>query len=315
MPGPARAGGAGAVPCRANMVYTGDTHLSRIRIVGTTVALLLVGAAEAHGAATVSRSAAERIWYAQGLLHPAIVHVPIGLLVAAAIAACLRVLFRRISLGVVYYCLLIGALGMIPSVTAGWAWAPQKDPGYVDPMDATSNIFWHRWGGIGVAAGSLLVTAWATSRLWRKRRYEAGALAAAGTVAVPVPAAVPAYGAGDHLVAVEAVVAVRPPGQAGWQFATVLLAAATSWVAHDGGELVYPKNLEKVIAIATGAEAVKLKGASKPAAESMTITPPPPAAAPIAAAAAEIAKAATAPATTGPATGPADAAVGTAAPP
>ena len=229
------------------------THLNWTRITAAAGALVLTGAAQtfaADAAGTPERPAAERLWYAQGLTHPAVVHVPIALTLAAAIAVVLRVAFRRISLGIVYYCLLIGALGAIPSTLAGWAWAPQKDSAYVDIWDMDSGIFWHRWGGVALTVANLAVAVWATFRIRAKTRHEARVV-----VTTDRPAD------DKRVVEVERdVVTARAPGQFGWQFATILIAVGMGWVAHSGGEQVYPGNFEKIVAIATGAEPVKLKG-------------------------------------------------------
>src|SRR4051812_16748514 len=72
----------------------------------------------------------ERIWYAQGHMHPILVHFPIGLLMAAATAAALRPFTARVNSHLVYFCLLLGVGGAILSCLAGWAWAPQEKVGY-----------------------------------------------------------------------------------------------------------------------------------------------------------------------------------------
>ena len=226
--------------------------MSWTRTIATSAAVLLLGTAQSFGAAAAAgseRPAAERIWYAQGLTHPIVVHVPIALTLAAAIAVVLRIVFRRISLGVVYYCLLIGALGSVPSTLAGWAWAPQKQSAYNDLWDLESGIFWHRWGGVALTVASLAIAAWAAVRIRAKTRYDATVVAT--------------NAAGDKTVEVEKHVVQRAPGQFGWQFATVLLAVGMGWVAHDGGELVHPGNFKNMMAIASGEKPVPLKGVKK----------------------------------------------------
>ncbi|QOV89513.1 c-type cytochrome domain-containing protein [Humisphaera borealis] len=170
-----------------------------------------------------ARPLPERLWYAQGLTHPIIVHFPIALLTVAAGVVMLRALLRgkHLSVQVVYACLLVGAGGAVLAALAGWAWAPTKDGSYVDPFDRGSDIFLHRWGGIAVAIASVAILAWATLRVRR-------------------PSA----------------------GQRGWQAAVVVLAAVTGWVGHVGGELVHPNNLAHMLAIAGGTEEVRIRGSA-----------------------------------------------------
>jgi mono/diheme cytochrome c family protein/uncharacterized membrane protein len=104
----------------------------------------------------------ERIWYAQGHLHPIVVHFPIALLMAAAVAASLRPFTARVNSHLVYFCLLLGVGGAILSCLAGWAWAPQEKVGYDNAFDSQSPIFWHRWGGIGVTFIALGILIWAS---------------------------------------------------------------------------------------------------------------------------------------------------------
>lgn len=103
----------------------------------------------------------ERLWYAQGHMHPIVVHFPIALLMAGAMAAALRPFTARVTSHLIFYCLLLGTGGAILSSIAGWAWAPQEKVGYSNPFDSSSPIFWHRWGGITITVLSLGVLIWA----------------------------------------------------------------------------------------------------------------------------------------------------------
>src|SRR4051812_46199531 len=107
----------------------------------------------------------ERVWYAQGHMHPILVHFPIALLMAAAVAATLRPFTARVTSHVVYFCLLLGVGGAVLSCLAGWAWAPQEKVGYDQPFNSQSPIFWHRWGGIGVTVIALGILVWASLSL------------------------------------------------------------------------------------------------------------------------------------------------------
>jgi uncharacterized membrane protein/mono/diheme cytochrome c family protein len=120
----------------------------------TTVASSLLAAEQ--------RNIFERIWYAQGHMHPIVVHFPIALLMAAAVAAALRPFTARVTSHLVYFCLLLGVGGAILSCFAGWAWAPQEKVGYDQPFNSQSPIFWHRWGGIFVTLAALGVLIWAS---------------------------------------------------------------------------------------------------------------------------------------------------------
>lgn len=169
-----------------------------------------VAPAEAAAAAEpAAEPFVDRLWQAQGLMHPVVVHFPIAMIIGAAIAVLLRPIFRRITPGVVYYCLLIGAMGAVVSSLAGWAWAPAR--GYGDMWDAEGELFWHRWGGVIVTITAIVISLWATQR-------------------------------------------VRKPEskQIGWQLGVVVLAAMIGLVGHQGGELVYPNNLEKFWATLMG---------------------------------------------------------------
>jgi len=114
----------------------------------------------------------QRLWTAQGLMHPVVVHFPIAMIIGAAIAVVLRLVIRSISPAVVYYCLVIGAMGAIVSTLAGWAWAPAR--GYGDLWDMESEIFWHRWGGVIVTILAMAVAMWATYRIRKPESKQVG---------------------------------------------------------------------------------------------------------------------------------------------
>jgi uncharacterized membrane protein len=124
--------------------------------------LAAVGSTDAPGGP--SYNLVERLWYAQGHTHPIVVHVPIGLLMAAALAVVARAVSKRVTLGVIYFCLAIGAGGAVLSTLAGWAWAPQLKPGW-DSFDRGSPFFWHRWGGVLITLAAVGLLAWATIQL------------------------------------------------------------------------------------------------------------------------------------------------------
>lgn len=88
-----------------------------------------------------------------GRLHPAMVHLPIGLLLAAAMAEWLWWMTGRESLDYVSrFCTVIGAAGAIPAAAMGW-----MAGSFESDTDPTLTI--HRWMGVAVA-GLAVVTAW-----------------------------------------------------------------------------------------------------------------------------------------------------------
>jgi uncharacterized membrane protein len=135
---------------------------------GVATVLMLAGATPGLGAASAeTRPLLERLWYAQGHTHPIVVHFPIALLIVAGVASVLRPFNKRVTVGMVYFCLLLGSAGAVLSCLAGWAWAPQEKPGYLDAFDAKSPIFWHRWGGVALTVVSVGILVWATLQLRR----------------------------------------------------------------------------------------------------------------------------------------------------
>lgn len=121
-----------------------------------------------------------------GQFHPAIVHLPIAMLVIAAFAEILR--WRRpgpFFENVAAFNLHIGALSGVAAAAMGWCLAETE--GVAADLKAT--LFWHRWLGIGVA-----VLAVALVLLWRSNRvrptavglavYRAGLLGGALLVSI-----------------------------------------------------------------------------------------------------------------------------------
>ena len=61
-----------------------------------------------------------RIYKAVGSLHPAILHVPMGLLLAAGLFALLSLRGNFVMSDCAYYCLWLGVLGSILACVTGW---------------------------------------------------------------------------------------------------------------------------------------------------------------------------------------------------
>src|SRR5262245_58560173 len=101
-----------------------------------------------------------------GRLHPALVHFPIALLLAALAAELLRPRPEGPS-AAGFFCLALGTLGALAAVLSGWLFAAHDPPGVPELLER------HRWAGLGaaVAACATLVSA------WRWRRSEAPELA------------------------------------------------------------------------------------------------------------------------------------------
>jgi mono/diheme cytochrome c family protein/uncharacterized membrane protein len=87
-----------------------------------------------------------------GKFHPPVVHFPIALLTAAAVAELLRVATGKPSCGAVSrYCVWFGALAAVPAGLLGWCC------GRFHLSDASGVMMAHRWLGTSTMAGATLV--------------------------------------------------------------------------------------------------------------------------------------------------------------
>lgn len=141
-----------------------------------------------------------RIWLALGSLHPAAVHLPIGLLLGAGFFALLGLRGNFVMSDCAYYCLWFGALGAIVATVLGWPSAITGgyggDP--KDLFDSSKSIFLHRLGGIGTTIFALLLALFASAK--RASDPDDGLL---------------------------------------WKLGAILLAVAIAWVGHLGGKLTH----------------------------------------------------------------------------
>src|SRR4051812_28036790 len=64
---------------------------------------MAAGAGAGSADAGTTYSLVERLWYSQGHMHPIVVHMPIGLLTAGALAVVLRVVTKKVTLGIIYF--------------------------------------------------------------------------------------------------------------------------------------------------------------------------------------------------------------------
>lgn len=147
----------------------------------------------------------QRIYRAIGSLHPATVHLPIGLLLAAGFFALLSLRGNFVMSDCAYYCLWIGALGCLVACATGWFAAPMKfrseginEVG--DLLNTNHRVFWHRTGGLALAVLSIVLAMFAASA--RNRDPDDGLL---------------------------------------WKLGLILLACGVGWVGYEGGKLTYGK--------------------------------------------------------------------------
>lgn len=144
------------------------------------------------------------VYWAIGSLHPAAVHLPIGLLVAAGLFGLLGIRGNFVMSDCAYYCLWLGTLGCIGACVTGWWFSPMEKVGTVaqlsDLWDSSHRVFWHRTSGLVVSLLSLILALFAASA--RSRDPDDGVL---------------------------------------WKLGLVLLAVGISFVGHKGGELTHGK--------------------------------------------------------------------------
>jgi uncharacterized membrane protein len=147
----------------------------------------------------------QQVFNAIGSLHPAAVHLPIGLLLAAGLFALLSLRGNFVMSDCAYYCLWVGTLGAIVACATGWWFSPMEGRGTVetwaDLLNDKHPVFWHRTGGLIVTAVAFLLALFAAGA--RNRDPDDGML---------------------------------------WKLGSILLACAIGWVGHTGGDLHYPPN-------------------------------------------------------------------------
>jgi len=90
-----------------------------------------------------------RAWL--GRTHPSMVHFPIALLLAAALAETLVLMGARGLLPAVRFCVILGFLGSAAGAYVGWVLGESASK-TLEP-----ELTWHRWVGVGTAALALLL--------------------------------------------------------------------------------------------------------------------------------------------------------------
>lgn len=95
-------------------------------------------------------------WYMlQGLFHPAMTHFPVALLSISTLFLILSFFCGESFEKAAFHCLWVGALGAIAACITGWGYAAHE--GYAVGFSIDKPIDRHRWLGMIVMAGSLVL--------------------------------------------------------------------------------------------------------------------------------------------------------------
>lgn len=146
------------------------------------------------------------VYNAIGSLHPAILHLPVGLLFAAGLFGLIGIRGNFVMSDCAYYCLWLGTFGAVLACVTGWWFSPMEGRGSVaavqDLWNQQQPIFWHRTSALIVTFLAVCLCFFARSA--RLRDPDDGFL---------------------------------------WKMFALLLAAGIGFVGHNGGELTHGKNL------------------------------------------------------------------------
>jgi len=140
-----------------------------------------------------------KVWLFQGLFHPAMTHLPVGLLSISLVFLVLSKFAGSSFESAAFHCLWVGALGACVACLSGWSYATHEGYGLSFSLD--NNIDRHRWLGVILAVGSLALVPVA----FKAVRSESG---------------------GGKL-------------KLGWFLGACVVAICVSIVGFQGGELVY----------------------------------------------------------------------------
>ncbi len=130
----------------------------------------------------------DRVWKAQGFLHPATVHFPIALLTVGALFVVLGWKWPSIGTQIPLACLLLGAASSVVATLMGWAFAPEQGyGGGWTSFDWDREVDVHRWSGVIVSIVSCLFALVALVALWKdspgmNKAWKIGLLLCAGMV-------------------------------------------------------------------------------------------------------------------------------------
>ena len=159
----------------------------------------------------------ERVWFAQGFLHPATVHFPIALFTLGAGFVVLGWKWPALGKQIPLACLLLGTLSSIAASLMGWALAPEQGYGSNwNIMEWGREVDAHRWSAVIVTIFSSVCA----------------------------------------IVALAAVRSDSPKLTKLWKTGLLLCAGMVGAVGHQGGEMSYGKDFyPRALRILTGAQA------------------------------------------------------------
>jgi uncharacterized membrane protein len=146
------------------------------------------------------------VYNAIGSLHPAVLHLPVGLLFAAGLFGLIGIRGNFVMSDCAYYCLWLGTFGSVLACITGWWFSPMEGRGTVaavqDLWNQQQPIFWHRTSALVITLFAVCLCFYARSA--RLRDPDDGFL---------------------------------------WKLAALLLAGGIGFVGHNGGELTHGKSL------------------------------------------------------------------------
>lgn len=148
------------------------------------------------------------VWNAIGSFHPAVIHLPIGLLLAAALFALFSMRGNFVMSDCAYYCLWLGTIGAVVGCVTGWWFCELENretvTGFQDLLNQDQKIFWHRTSALVCTAFAVLLCLFAAGA--RARDPDDGLM---------------------------------------WKLGLMVLAAGIAFTGHEGGELTHGKDLYK----------------------------------------------------------------------
>lgn len=114
----------------------------------------------AMSGSTLLAADARAYFHFSGAFHPAVAHFPIALLVVAGVVEFWRAIRgKKVPGETGYTCLMLGAAGAVVAAVLGWANADHAGEFNGTQADV---LFLHRWLGVGVAVGAVLLAIFAT---------------------------------------------------------------------------------------------------------------------------------------------------------